>query len=163
MEHGGGPAWALALERSEFGQLIRESLWIYPSANVLHVLAIGLLLGSIVVFDLRVLGKGKGLAPDRLARLVLPVSIGALAVAAPTGFILFTAEATAYLRNPVFLTKMGLIVLALVNIAVMHGGAMRKVMHWGPAAPPPSARIAAGLSLALWLGVAASGRLIAYF
>src|SRR5690606_37128691 len=89
VEHGGGPAWALALERSEFGQAIRESLWIYPSANVLHVLAIGLLLGSIVVFDLRVLGKGKNIAPDRLARLVLPVSATALALAAPTGFLLF--------------------------------------------------------------------------
>jgi hypothetical protein len=162
MEHGGGPAWALALEHSGFGQVIRESFWIYPLANVLHVLAVATLLGSIAVFDLRVLGFGNGIATDRLARLALPVAIGALAAAVPTGFVLFTAEATAYLRNPVFLIKLALILAALVNIVILHRGAFRRIKEWDPE-PPPAARLAAGLSLALWLAIVSSGRLIAYF
>jgi hypothetical protein len=163
VEHGGGPAWAVALEQSGLGHAIRESLWIYPLANVLHVLAIALLLGSIVVFDLRVLGFGKGIATDRLAQLALPVAIGALCVVAPTGFALFTAEAPAYLRNPVFLIKMGLIVLALINIVVFHRGTFRTVKEWNMTGAPPAARLAAGTSLALWLCVVVAGRFIAYY
>ena len=163
MEHGGGPAWAIALEQSGLGHTIRNSIWIYPLANVLHVLAMGLLLGSIVLFDLRVLGVGKGVAIDRLARLALPLAAGALCVAATTGFILFTAEAPAYLRNPVFLTKMGLIVVALVNIAVFHRGAFRAMKEWALGAPPPAARLTAGVSLALWLCVVVAGRFVAYY
>jgi hypothetical protein len=163
VEHGAGPAWAVALEQSGLGQTIRDSLWIYPLANVLHVLAVALLLGSIVVFDLRVLGFGKGVATDRLASLALPVSMGALCVAALTGFIMFTAEATAYLRNPVFLTKMGLIVLALVNIVVFHRGAFRTIKAWGFTSAPPAARLTAGVSLALWLCIVVAGRFIAYY
>lgn len=163
MEHGGGPVWAVALEQSALGHLIRDSLFLYPFANVLHVLAIGLLLGSIVLFDLRVLGFGQGVATDRLARLALPVAVGALCVAAPTGFLMFTAEAPAYLRNPVFLTKMGLIVLALVNIVIFHRGTFRTVKQWGFSAAPRAARAAAAVSLTVWICVAAAGRLIAYY
>ncbi len=162
MEHSGGPAWALALEHSSLAQLLREAVWIYPAVNVTHVLAIALLLGSIAVFDLRVIGFGNGLAADRLARLALPVAASALAVAAATGILLFITEATAYLRNPVFLVKLGLILAALVNIVVLHRGAFRSIKQWG-ADPPPAARRAAALSLALWLAVVACGRLIAYF
>jgi hypothetical protein len=163
VEQSSGPGWAIALEQSALGQIIRDSLFIYPLANVLHVLAIGLLLGAIVVFDLRVLGFGKGVATDRLARLALPVAICALCVAAPTGFLLFTAEAPAYLRNPVFLTKMGLIALALINIVIFHRGTFRTVKDWGLAMPPVQARVSAAVSLSLWLCVVAAGRLIAYF
>lgn len=163
MEHGDGPAWAVALEQSGLAFTIRDAVWIYPLANVLHVLAMGLLLGSIVLFDLRVLGFGKGVATDRLARLALPLAIGALCLAAPTGFILFTAEAPAYLRNPVFLTKMGLIVVALINIVVFHRGAFRTMKEWAVTTAPPAARLTAGVSLALWLCVVVAGRFIAYY
>jgi hypothetical protein len=163
VEHGDGPAWAVALEQSGLGHTIRDSLWIYPLANVLHVLAIGLLLGSIVVFDLRMMGLGKGVAIDRLARLALPLAAGALCVAAATGFILFTAEAPAYLRNPVFLTKMGLIVLALVNILVFHRSAFRTMKEWALGTPPPAARLTAAASLMFWLCIVVAGRFIAYY
>lgn len=164
MEHGVGPAWVLAIEHSALAQIIRDSVWLYPVLNVSHVLAAALLAGTIVVFDLRVLGAGRKLDVVPLAGLILPVSIGALAVAAPTGALLFSAEATALIRNPVFLVKMGLIATALVNIVVVHAGTFRDVDRWGYAfVAPPAARVAAALSLGLWLGVVAAGRLIAYF
>jgi len=163
MEHGDGPAWALAIEHSALGHIMRDSVWIYPAANVAHVLAIAFLLGSIALLDLRLLGAGPPLSTDRLARLALPVAITGLAVAAPTGFLLFAAEASAYIRNPVFLLKMGAIVAALINVAAFHAGPFRAVKAWGGGPAPTPARMAAALSLGLWLSAAAAGRLIAYF
>ena len=162
MEHGGGPHWAVALEQSALGQLLRESLFLYPLANVLHVLAVATLLGSIAVFDLRVLGFGRGVAVDALAKLALPVAAGALCVAVPTGATLFITEAPAYVRNPVFLIKIALIVLAAVNIAMFHIGPLRNTRRFATE-PPRLARASAAASLCLWLAAVPAGRLIAYY
>lgn len=162
MEHGGGPHWALALEQSALAQALRESLFLYPLANVLHVLAVATLLGSIAVFDLRVLGLGRGVAVDALARLALPIAASALCVAVPTGIAMFVAEAPAYVRNPVFLTKIGLIAVAAVNIAVFHSGPLREIKQFAKE-PPRLARAGAAASLGLWLAAVAAGRLIAYY
>lgn len=162
MEYGGGPYWALALEQSAIGQVLRESLYLYPLANVLHVLAIATLLGSIAIFDLRVLGFCRGIAVDALARLALPVAAGALCVAVPTGIAMFITEAPAYVRNPVFLIKIGLIVLAAINIAIFHFGPLGDIKRSGKE-PSGAARVSAGASLGLWLAAVAAGRLIAYY
>ncbi|WP_114377164.1 hypothetical protein [Elioraea thermophila] len=58
-EAGVGPAWAVALEASALGRFAREDLLLYPAASVLHVLGVGLLVGAILAFDLRVLGFGR--------------------------------------------------------------------------------------------------------
>src|SRR3990172_1472105 len=102
MEHKAGPAWALALEHSALAQAIRESTWIYPSLNLAHVLAMAMLVGAIWVFDLRVLGLGRGIDIRSLTRLALPLAATGITVALPTGFMLFIAEATAYIQNSVF-------------------------------------------------------------
>ena len=63
MEHGTGtgPAWALALEHSALGETLRQAMWLYPIANVLHVLAVVAMVGSILAFDLRLMGAAKSL------------------------------------------------------------------------------------------------------
>jgi hypothetical protein len=161
MEHGGGPAWALALEQTPLAQLLRESLFLYPLANVLHVVAVATLLGSIAVFDLRLLGLGRAIPIAGLARLALPVAGAALCLAVPTGAAMFITEAPAYVRNPVFVTKLALIVLAGLNIALFHG-------FLRPGETPtddatPAMRASAAASLSLWLAVLIAGRLIAYY
>jgi hypothetical protein len=163
MEHGAGPAWALALEQSALAQIIRESVWIYPSLNLAHVMAMAMLVGAIWVYDLRVLGLGRGVDIRSLSRLALPLAATAIAVAVPTGFMLFIAEATAYFANPVFLAKLGLIAAGLANVALAHRGPYRRLAAWTLTAPPPAARIHAFLSLGLWFSAAAAGRLIAYY
>jgi hypothetical protein len=162
MEHGGGPHWAVAIEQSALAHMLRESLYLYPLANVLHVLAVATLLGAIVVFDLRVLGFGKGIAIDALARLALPIAGVALCIAVPTGVAMFMTEAPAYVRNPVFLTKIALIVLAAANIAAFHFGPLRDVRRFATR-PSLSARASAAASLGLWLAAVTAGRLIAYY
>ena len=163
MEHGGGPAWALAPEKSGLGRTPRESIWLYPGVNLAHVLAMAMLLGAIWVFDLRVLGLGRGIDVRRLTRLALPVAGGGLAVAAPSGLLLFVSEASAYIVNPVFLAKLAFIAAGLINAASAHFGPYRRIEHWTVAAPPLAARISAMVSLALWFAAASAGRLIAYY
>ncbi len=51
-----GPTWAVTLERSAPAAWMRQALWAYPTAEVLHLLGITLLVGSAVLFDLRLLG-----------------------------------------------------------------------------------------------------------
>jgi hypothetical protein len=92
------------------------------------------------------------------------VAVPAFLMMLATGSILFTAEATHVAANPVFLTKLVLIVLALSN-ALIYELATSNAVRSLPAgmALPVAAQMSAVLSLGLWLSVAAAGRLIAYF
>jgi hypothetical protein len=166
MEHGTGvsPAWVLALEHSALGEVMRQAMWLYPIANVLHVLAVVALVGSILAFDLRLMGAAKSLPVTSLARLLLPISAVGLVVAVVTGALLFTADATAVWNNPVFVYKLALIALGLVNITVFHFGVWRSAYHWAADAPAPLPAVAgAAVSIVSWAATATLGRLIAYF
>ncbi|MBP2290862.1 DUF6644 family protein [Azospirillum rugosum] len=167
MDHDQGPVgsgWLVALETSGLGDAMRQSVWLYPLVEVLHILGFALLVGSILAFDLRLLGVRAPLLPaEALARLLLPVAVTGFALAVPTGLLLFTTEATSLVRNGMFLAKMALLALALVNIVLFHKGAGRRMAAWGVAdRPPPAARFAGAASLGLWVAVLVCGRLIAY-
>jgi len=163
MEHAAdAPGWAIALEASVFAQAIRDSLWIYPLANVLHVVAIAMLLGAIAVFDLRLLGWARAIPAAALATLAPRLARIGVAVALPTGFILFAAEAPAYLRNPVFLLKLAAIAAALINLTLFHAGSFRRIADWGGEIPT-SARVAAAVSFGAWTAAVILGRFLAYW
>lgn len=153
MEHA--PAWAVALEASSVAFSLRDSTWIYPLANVAHVLGVILLAGSIIVLDLRVIGFGRGIDAERLSRLVTPIAVCGFAMQLVSGALLFTADAAAMAGNAVFLFKMILVIAAVVNAAVFR--------WWGHSFTSAAARAQAAASMLLWLGVASAGRLIAYF
>lgn len=157
-----GAGWLLAVEHSALGEAMRQALWLYPAANVVHVLAAGVLMGSILAFDLRLLGFGERLPVPALAGLLLPMAASALAVAVTTGVLLFTADATAVAANPVFPYKLGLIAVGFANVALMHRGPLRSASSWGNRIPA-TARISALVSLAAWSGTITAGRLIAYY
>jgi hypothetical protein len=154
-------AWALALEQSGFAAAVRASTWIYPAANVLHVLGIALLFGSVAVFDLRLLGLTWAGKPAEAARLALPLARIGIAIALPTGFLLFCTEASAYVVNPVFQAKFVAIVIAFLNIAIFHAGSYRRVAEW-VGGIPASARLAAGISILAWFAAVVCGRFAAY-
>lgn len=155
-----GVAWALAIERSAAGQWIRESFWAYPAANLVHVIGIALLVGAIVVFDLRLLGVLRAGRPADAAALALPVARLGLALAVPAGLVLFVAEANGVVTNWVFLVKFAAIAVALANIVAFHLGRFRDIGRW--TAIPPAARAAAAVSLTAWLLAAICGRYAAY-
>ncbi len=155
-----GVAWALAIERSAAGQLIRESSWIYPAANLAHVIGIALMVGAIVVFDLRLLGVLRAGRPADAAALALPVARLGFVLAVPAGITLFVAEANGVVTNWVFLVKFAAIAVAIANIIVFHLGRFRDIASWS--AIPAAARTAAAISLAAWLLAAFCGRYAAY-
>ena len=152
-----------AIEASALGQAMRQSLWLYPAVEVAHLAGIALLVGSIVVLDLRLLGLSRALPVRKLAAHVLPWSAGSFVLIVPSGLAMFVAHASDFIASPVFALKMCLILAAGVNAAAFHAGVFRGASQWDVDAPPPlAARFAAGLSLALWLSVIACGRLLAY-
>lgn len=145
------------LEQSGLGQAARGTVWLYPLANLGHVLGAALLVGAIVVFDLWLLRRRAGMGA--VARAALPVAMAGLVLQLITGAVLFAAEAVALAGNPAFQVKMALLALALANIALFH----RRFRHISHAEDAPAgARPLAALSLSAWLGVLLAGRAIAY-
>ncbi len=158
------PAIFIALEESRFAAAIRQSLWLYPAANVGHIVALVLFAGSVAVMDVRLLGGLAATAPGRLIARARWFAIAALAAMAVTGFLLFSAEASHVSLNPVFQLKVALIGAGLVNVALYEFGAKRDVEGLPPGATMPlRARMVGAVSLLTWIAVAACGRSIAYF
>ncbi len=152
-----------ALEGSALGVAMRQWLWLYPAVEVVHLIGIAVLVGSIAILDLRLLGLSRSISVRRLAAHVLPWSIGSFALILPSGMALFVAHAGDLIANPVFALKISLILAAGTNAAVFHAGVFRGAAQWDvDARPPPAARAAAALSLLLWACVIACGRLLAY-
>ena len=157
-----------ALEASGLGQAMRQWLWLYPSVEVVHIVGIGLLFGSIAVLDLRLLGFSRGISVRTLARHVLPWTAGAFVLIIPSGLAMFTAHATEFVQSEVFAVKMVLVLAAGMNAALFHTITVRTADVWDSEEmrklpPPPSARAAGAISLFLWISVIACGRLLAYF
>lgn len=163
------PSGALAaLEGSSLGQAMRQWLWLYPSVEVVHLVGIGLLFGSIALLDLRLLGLSRGISVRTLARHVLPWTGGAFILIIPSGLAMFTAHATEFVQSEVFVIKMLLILAAGANAALFHTMTFRTADVWDSEEmrklpPPASARAAGAISLLLWICVIACGRLLAYF
>jgi hypothetical protein len=163
MEHA-APAVFVALEHSGFAAAIRQSTWIYPVANVGHIVALVCFAAAVATMDLRLLGVFAGTAPGPLIARARRFAVAAFCGLAATGFLLFSAEASHVAINPVFQIKMALVVLGLLNAGVFELAAKRWIaaLAAGAATPLP-ARAAGFFSLGIWLAVAASGRAIAYF
>jgi hypothetical protein len=154
----GNPIEGLAIARA-----MREQLWLYPAVEVAHIVGFAILVGSVVMFDLRVLGLSKAIPVSALSRHLLPWSVGALLLIIPTGLMMFSAHAADLLVNRAFQVKMGLLLAAGINAAIFHTGPYQSVAAWDTNAPAPlGARLSVALSIAIWIAVIACGRLLAY-
>jgi hypothetical protein len=163
MEHA-APAIFVALEQSGLESGIRQSLWLYPAANVGHIVFLFCFAGAIAVMDLRMVGAFAATSPGHVLRGARCAALVAFSGLAVTGFVLFAAEASHVAVNPVFQFKLGLIVIGLINIALFELYTAPMVKDLPPLAPLPKAARRSGIvSLAIWLAVAACGRSIAYF
>ncbi len=163
MEHQ-APAIFVALEQSGFAAAICQSIWLYPVANVGHIVALFCLAGAVTVMDVRLLGGLAATAPGRVIARARRSAIAALAAMAVTGFMLFAAEASHVSLNPVFQLKVALIGAALVNVGLYEFAAKRTIENLVPGvAMPAQARMVGLISLVVWIAVAACGRSIAYF
>ena len=147
-----------ALEQAAPIAALRGSILAYPLVNALHIIGIALLFGAIVALDLRLIGWRREAGPaDRLAAQLLPVAIAGLALAIPTGLLLFATDARAYATSSLFQAKLVLIGLAIGNALWLRASQRR-----GPR-PQRRAAIAGVASIILWLGAIILGRLVGYF
>jgi hypothetical protein len=151
------------LEATSLAQAMRGSLWMYPIVEILHIVGFVILVGAVVMFDLRVLGFSKKLPVQAAGRHLLSWSVAGLLLIIPAGLMMFSAHPHDFAENKVFLLKLSLIGLAALNAALFHVGVYRTVADWNTGVDaPPLAKMQALLSIALWLSVISCGRLLAY-
>lgn len=127
----------------------------YPLLEVVHIFGIALLVGNVMLFELRVWGLGASLPVAPLARLALGLSVAGFGLVAASGLLMFASQPIELLANRAFLVKMGLVLCAASNAALFHA-------RGGVARLDAVARAQTALSLGLWIAVMICGRWIAY-
>lgn len=134
---------------------LKTHVWAYPALEIVHISGIALLLGNLVLLELRVFGIGAGLPVKDLARLSLGIAVAGFTLAAASGLLMFASQPAGLLSNRAFTLKMLLLFAAGCNAAWFHGrGSLDKL--------DALARAQMVLSTLIWLAVVACGRWIAY-
>lgn len=152
------------LEDTQIGVAIREGAWEYATLNFVHLLGLTFAAGTILFFDLRLLGLGlKRVSVSSAARTLLPWTWAGFAVMFVSGALLIISEATRLYSNVAFRTKLVLLILAGLNVLVFHNTVFRRVAGWDTASGTPlQAKIAGAVSISVWFGMMTAGRLIGY-
>lgn len=149
------------LEDTTIGVVIRDSLWLFPVIEAVHLLALALIGGTILIVDLRLLGFGiRSQSSAALAKALHPWLVGGLMTMVATGVPMFLSEAIKCYYSPPFWYKMSFFVVALLytftvrkRVAAADAAALGPI--WG--------RLSAFVSLGLWFCVGFSGRWIAFY
>jgi hypothetical protein len=142
----------VALEGVWLAQAMKYSTWLYPTVETVHIWGIGMLFGSVVLMDLRVLGLGKALDYSALSRLGIAVSVLGFSLAVITGSMLFITHAADLIASRLFILKMSLIFLLITNAVLLR---MRVVIN-------SATKAQAVISLVGWASVIGLGRWLAY-
>ncbi len=153
-----------AIEATPIATAVRESTWLFPTIESVHVLSIVLVVGTIMIVDLRLINvASRRRSVSGLMRETLPWTWGAFVCAVITGGLLFSSSAMKYAHNWQFEAKMVMLLLAGINMAIFHLGSYRSVTLWDrDSMTPTPARIAGGVSLAIWVTVVSLGRWIGF-
>ncbi|MCU0956763.1 MAG: hypothetical protein MUF55_05355 [Hydrogenophaga sp.] len=129
--------------------------WAYPMLEVVHVIGIGLMMGNLILLEVRLWGLGVSLPVRPLARLCLPLAGAGFLMAAASGLTMFATQAEELLANRAFTVKMVLLMLAAGNAAWFHGRGSLELLD-------STARGLMLLSTLIWVLVVTCGRWIAY-
>lgn len=150
------------LENTQIANAIRTIPWLYPLFETGHYIGLSLLVGGIMLIDLRVLGVARGL-PLRSMIGLLPFVWAGFIINVLTGSMLFIYGATNFGTNGAFQLKMAFMVLAGLNALAFDVAVRRSGGSWVEADRPPAlVKGFATLSLAFWLCVVTTGRWMAY-
>jgi hypothetical protein len=156
-------AW---IEASALGQAIRGAgVWSYGVVNLVHILGVATLFGSVLILDLKLLGLFDRAPLAIVAVPTVPLAVAGFVLAVASGVCLLATNATEYAGNPFLLIKFGAIAVGLVNVVLVH-----RLPAWQDrwiATPSPRQRrqlaLRGGLSLAAWVTAVACGRMIGYW
>lgn len=148
------------LQATSLAVFIHQTKWAFTTIEVIHLIAISMVIGSIAIVDLRLLGLASTRRPfTELSREILPYTWAAFVLAAVTGSLLFISQATQYFVATTFWIKMAIMAAAGINMFIFEFITVRGVKDWDPTPSPPlPARLAGGISLTCWLLVFAFGR-----
>ena len=142
---------------------IRESDWLFPTIETVHVFAVVLVVGTIMTVDLRLLGFANKERPySQVAAEMLPWTWTAFVIAALAGMLMFSSKALTYYGDIPFRLKMVCLLLAGINMAMFHWLGTRHLDTWDRGRPPRAAKFAGGASLLLWTTIVAAGRWIGF-
>ena len=147
-----------AIEGLALVRALKVSFYAYPIVNALHIVAIGALFTSVYLMDLRLLGAFQSIPAPPLVALLRRIAIAALVGAALTGLLMFSVRAGDYAAMPLFLAKMGLIVLGGVNFF-----AFTRFAGAGQGAQlSPVLKGSLVASMLIWTGVLLCGRFLGF-
>jgi hypothetical protein len=148
------------LQSTSLAVTINQTKWLFTTIEVIHVVAILSVIGTIATVDLRLLGLASTKRPfTEIAKPVLPLTWAAFVLAAITGSLLFMSKASDYFMTTTFRIKLIIMVLAAINMLVFEFVTVKGVKEWdGKATPPMAARLAGLISLTCWLLVFIFGR-----
>jgi uncharacterized membrane protein len=153
-----------SIEATSFATTIRDSIWMFPIIESVHVISFTLVVGTIAIIDLRLLGLASTQRSfRRMSSDILKWTWAAFALAVVTGVMMFTTNARVYYHNPFFRAKMILLVLAGLNMAIFELTAGRTIHTWDTAPSPPRlGKAVAVTSLVLWISIIFMGRIIGF-
>jgi len=149
------------IEDSGIGHEIRSSNWLFPVIEAFHLMGLAILGGVVLIVDMRLFGIGLREQPvARLARDVQAWLVGSLALMLITGPLLFMSESVKCYYSEAFWLKMAFLLTAIIYTFTWH----RKIVTSTDerAISPFSAKVSAIVSVLLWAGVGAGGRLIGF-
>ena len=152
------------LEETGIGVLVRESLWVFPVLVSIHILGLTLSVGTLVWFDLRLLGIGiRHCSVSRLYGRLKPWMLASFLVMVASGSMLFIGFATKAYPNIFFRIKVAGLVVAAVNALIYHLTTERSIGEWDEARVLPlRARLAGLISILIWTVIILVGRMTAY-
>jgi hypothetical protein len=152
-------AFLAAIEQWPYGRFLKTNFIAYPLVNAFHILSIGALLTSVGLMHLRLAGFAQNLPAEAFVGLLRRVTIIAFVCAVLSGLSLFSVKASDYAASPLFLTKLAIIVAAVLNFLLFS--AMESRVPAG-VNRPASLKLMAVLSIGLWLGALFCGRMLGF-
>lgn len=153
-----------ALQDSAIGTSIRESVWLFPIIESVHVLALSLSVGIIITLDLRLIGAGmRHISVSQIVNGLKPWYLTGFALMFASGALLFWSEAAKCYHSGPFRFKMLFLLLTGVNAIIFEIRYKPTVDLWdGKPHTPTGAKLVGWCSLVFWVGVIALGRWTAY-
>jgi hypothetical protein len=143
------------VEATSFSTYLRTSTFGYPLLEIIHLIGIATLFGTVLLVDLSVIGKRARFPVEQWGNSVLRLTVCGFAIAFVSGLLLLTARASEIAPNPAFWLKMTLLLLAGLNAMLLH-------YRRGLSRTDGRTRLQAAASILLWIGIISCGRMIAY-
>jgi hypothetical protein len=156
--------WEMWIRATTLHRFVLDNYWMWPSLETAHYIGLSLLLGTVGLFDLRLLGVAKAIPPAALHKLI-PIGIAGYTINILTGITFFSAFPEQYFYNPAFWWKGLFMAIAGMNVAAFYLSSAFAGVNTLPAFAdaPPRAKLIAGVSLSAWIAVLVCGRYLTFF